>query len=207
MIKIIAFCGAPGAGKDTAADYLVENHDFAHVKFARELREICAHSFGLPLHYLADPAFKDKKFEHPIVIDEEDYERFTNRLNHNFVSSGNYKDLRNVMIGKELETPRELLQYIGTDVIRQGIDASYFVSYVEDKIRYWESRGSNVVISDLRFPNELKAIKKHECKAYRILRDVGENGHAAENQELDVDGEVCNNGSVRELELQLEELL
>ena len=58
-------------------------------------------------------------------------------------------------MGKEI-TPRWVLQYFGTEVMRQGM---YDAIWVDSVIgRY---KGENTVISDTRFINEIKAIKAH----------------------------------------------
>ena len=58
-------------------------------------------------------------------------------------------------MGKEI-TPRWVLQYFGTEVMRQGM---YDAIWVDSVIgRY---KGENTVISDTRFQNEIKTIKAH----------------------------------------------
>jgi hypothetical protein len=58
-------------------------------------------------------------------------------------------------MGKEV-TPRWVLQYFGTEVMRQGM---YDAIWVDSVIgRY---KGEKTVISDTRFQNEIKTIKAH----------------------------------------------
>ena len=62
-------------------------------------------------------------------------------------------------------TPRWVLQYFGTEVMRgQMYDAIWVDSCIG---RY---KGQNTVISDTRFPNEAKAIRAHGGKIIRIKR-------------------------------------
>jgi len=67
-------------------------------------------------------------------------------------------------MGKEI-TPRWVLQYFGTEVMRQGM---YDAIWVDSVIgRY---KGENTVISDTRFQNEIKTIKAHGGKILLVKR-------------------------------------
>jgi hypothetical protein len=54
-------------------------------------------------------------------------------------------------------TPRWVLQYWGTEVCRKGFHDDIWIAALENKLR--NSR-DNIVISDCRFPNEIKSIKE-----------------------------------------------
>jgi len=54
-------------------------------------------------------------------------------------------------------TPRWILQYWGTEVCRKSFHDDTWIASLENKLR--NSR-DNVVISDCRFPNEIKAIRE-----------------------------------------------
>lgn len=43
--KIVALCGAIGSGKDTVADYLVDEFGYEHRKFSDELKGVCRRVF------------------------------------------------------------------------------------------------------------------------------------------------------------------
>ena len=43
---VIGICGLKYAGKDTVADYLVENHKFIKLSFAGELKKLCEEAVG-----------------------------------------------------------------------------------------------------------------------------------------------------------------
>lgn len=55
-------------------------------------------------------------------------------------------------------TPREFLQIIGTDACRKLIDDDIWIKRL--KIELDKQKKSNIVISDIRFPNEAKEVKK-----------------------------------------------
>jgi len=70
-------------------------------------------------------------------------------------------------LGKDI-TPRHILQYWGTEVCRQGFHDDIWIASLENKMR---KTGDNIVISDVRFPNEIKAIKsacmEYESRPYK----------------------------------------
>lgn len=47
MKKVILINGLPGAGKDTMADYLVENNGYTKISFADELKNIICRTFDI----------------------------------------------------------------------------------------------------------------------------------------------------------------
>ena len=69
-------------------------------------------------------------------------------------------------LGKDI-TPRHILQYWGTEVCRQGFHDDIWIASLENKMR---KTGDNIVISDVRFPNEIKAIKSAGGKVVRVVR-------------------------------------
>ena len=46
-VKLIGIVGNAGHGKDTVADYLVNNYNFKKLSFATPLKQVCAIVFGL----------------------------------------------------------------------------------------------------------------------------------------------------------------
>ena len=91
---------------------------------------------------------------------------------------------------------RPLLQRFGTEVGRNMFGENFWVDYALNSI----VDGTKVVISDVRYPNEVNAIKALGGKVYRVERDgVGPaNSHASENglDGYEFDGELQNNESV-----------
>ena len=75
--------------------------------------------------------------------------------------------------GKEESKPRELLQELGTDVIRKKIDNDFFVRRICEDIKVYSYYFDIITISDARFPNELEWPKKifENVINIRIIRD------------------------------------
>lgn len=139
---IIGFVGFIGSGKDTAADYLVNFHGFRRDSFANTLKDAVAAVFGWDRVLLEGRTKEAREWR------EQRDEWWSNRL------------------GKDI-TPRHILQYWGTEVCRQGFHDDIWIASLENKMR---KTGDNIVISDVRFPNEIKAIKSAGGQVVRVIR-------------------------------------
>jgi hypothetical protein len=64
-------------------------------------------------------------------------------------------------------TPRWVLQYWGTEVVRRGFHDDTWIASLENKLR---KTTDDVVISDCRFPNEIAAIKNAGGSVIRVHR-------------------------------------
>ena len=69
--------------------------------------------------------------------------------------------------GSDETKPRELLQQLGTTVIRQNIDEDFWVKSLWAVVGNW----NNVIIADVRFPNEVNSIKERGGIIIRLNRD------------------------------------
>jgi hypothetical protein len=139
---IIGICGFIGSGKDTIADYLVNLHGFRRESFANSLKDAVAQVFGWDRTMLEGRTKQAREWR------EQRDEWWSNRLGMNV-------------------TPRLVLQYWGTDVLRRNFHDDIWIASLENKLR--NSR-DHVVISDCRFPNEIKAIKQAGGKVIRVVR-------------------------------------
>jgi len=139
---IIGFVGFIGSGKDTAADYLVNFHGFRRDSFANTLKDAVACVFGWDRTMLKGSTKKSREWR------EQRDEWWSERL------------------GREI-TPRLMLQLWGTEVCRQGFHDDIWIASLENKMRKTED---DIVISDVRFPNEIKAIHNAGGKVVRIVR-------------------------------------
>lgn len=78
---------------------------------------------------------------------------------------------------------RDLLQYIGTDVIRAK-KPSYWIDFIRDMIDFFGEMWDYVLIADCRFPNEIDIWKNSECNliSLRIERLNFENNLTPEQR-------------------------
>ena len=152
---IIGFVGFIGSGKDTAADYLVNFHEFRRDSFANTLKDACAAVFGWDRVLLEGRTKEAREWREQ--VDPWWAER----------------------LGMPNLTPRWILQYWGTEVCRTGFHDDIWIASLENKMR---KTGDNIVISDVRFPNEIKAIHNAGGIVVRVKRgDVPEWYAAAES--------------------------
>jgi hypothetical protein len=64
-------------------------------------------------------------------------------------------------------TPRWVLQYWGTEVFRKGFHDDLWIAALENKLR---NSTDDIVITDCRFPNEIKAIRAAGGVVIRVKR-------------------------------------
>lgn len=140
---IIGICGLIGAGKDTAADYLVNLHHFRRESFANSLKDAVAQVFGWDRTMLEGRTKQAREWR------EQVDPWWAERL-----------DMPNL-------TPRWILQYWGTDVCRRAFHDDIWIASLENKLR---NSQDDVVISDCRFPNEILAIKNAGGIVVRVVR-------------------------------------
>ena len=108
-------------------------------------------------------------------------------------------------IGK---SPREILQLMGTNFVRQMINKDFWTLRMEEELSKVELR-RNIVIDDIRFRNEAALVKKLGGTTIKIQRNTGHenDGHESENIDFPVDYVVDNNTTVDAMERQLARIL
>lgn len=139
---IIGFVGLIGAGKDTAADYLVNYHGFRRDSFANTLKDAVAAVFGW------DRVLLEGRTKEARAWREEVDTWWSERLGKNI-------------------TPRWVLQQWGTEVCRKGFHDDIWIASLENRLLKTKD---DIVISDVRFPNEIAAIHKAGGLVVRIKR-------------------------------------
>lgn len=145
--------GKASVGKDTVADFLISDFGFdKKIAFSDNLKKACTVIFDLSHWQVSTQEGKKTPLERSIIVSDaiiNDIMWWMSRTHTVDINSRNYRRL----IGKKLTTPREVLQFVGTDVMRYYIP-SYHIDIVRDKIE----QGGNIIITDVRFPNEAELI-------------------------------------------------
>lgn len=141
---VIGLVGFIGSGKGTVASYLVQNHNFRNISFASHLKDAVAAVFGWPRNLLEGDSAHSRQWR------EEIDEWWAKRL-----------DIPHL-------TPRWVLQNWGTDILRKNFHDDIWIASLEYKL-LGESH-SNFVLSDVRFPNEIKMLQKLSGKVWWIQR-------------------------------------
>jgi hypothetical protein len=142
MSQIIGIVGFIGSGKDTVADYLVNFHGYKRESFANSLKDAVSQVFGWPRELLEGRTKESREWR------ETPDEWWSKRL-------------------KQDITPRWVLQYWGTEVVRKGFHDDMWVASLEHRLL---NRQNDIVITDCRFPNEIKAIRNAGGRVIRIKR-------------------------------------
>jgi len=168
-MNLIGISGKIGAGKDTVGiiirqlGFTNNGGTWENMKFAGKLKIIASLLTGIPIE-----KFEDQEFKKTILGSEWGRPTKQNPLN----AIEPFKDITFV----EMMSVRDLLQKLGTEAMRNGLHENVWVNalfadYTEDK--QW-------VITDVRFPNEFKAIKEKGGIVIRVNRP----GHGNSMKEL-----------------------
>ena len=205
---IIGFTGKAGVGKDTAGGYL-RLKQWKHYSFALPLKRVVATLLGLPLAAMEMREIKDKPLEKPIRLQEEDADRIMEAIPHPILGHSMADKVREACDGKEFNTVRELLQFIGTDIGRDIINKDIWTNITKDAVNNLK-KDNNVVITDVRFENEKDVIKDMggyviEIQRKTELSDVAK--HKSEDIDFESDLVIENNGSMQKMYDQIEEFL
>ena len=122
-------------------------------------------------------------------------------------------------------TYREFLQKLGTEAMRDRLHTNVWVNAlfadykakwiptrnaVEEDEVFFEKEYPNWIITDMRFPNELKAVEKKHGITIRVTRPGTAAGtHPSETAIDDVkfDYEIINDGTMEELVKKVREIL
>lgn len=179
---LLGLCGYAGCGKDTAAQVLIEEFHFQRVAFA-------------------DPIKQALLTLNPYVPNPE---------NNGFQRISEFSEGRDWANVKEYAEVRRLMQIIGTEVGRNLFDPDIWVKLAEAKLASTLSVG-HTVVTDVRFPNEARLIKKHGG----LLIRIGRPGYGAVNEHVSdrasenwtYDHHIDNDGSVDKLFTKMRDLL
>jgi hypothetical protein len=195
-MKIIAFVGPKFSGKDTSADLLEsQGRSQGKIAFAGPLKELCANVFDVDLDLFYRPELKEALFREPIVLT-------TNKLLDVFDAACEYvpaladNDINlGGLVGRTVTTPRDLLQVVGTDFIRNELLADFHVrAAFSDAFTAGMDKNGTYCVTDARFPNELEFLRAKfgaDFRAFYVYRPsseeaVTEKSHQSERAILEL---------------------
>ncbi len=173
---IIGILGKKYNGKDTIADHLVKKYGFKKIAFADPVKDMCRLLFG----------FNERQL---------------------------YGDLKEVVDSNWGVSPRTVMQYLGTDVFRRDINKimphikeNFWINCVRTRYLNMLKEDPKVllVISDVRFANEVDIIHELKGPVFKVERDVVNSNDIHESEKnIDLiknyDYLISNNKSVQDL--------
>ena len=192
---LIGLIGKKQSGKDTVAKFLGVKYGYQQYSLANPMKLACRHIF--------------------LMSDEQLW--------------GDQKEEVDMRYNT---TPRKILQVIGTELFQYDIYKHipemkagvalrmlwinrfklWYTRQIDPNLPIQQRHSNNVVVSDVRFPHEAKAIKKLGGILVKILRPSGADlmdQHASEQEQDEIvfDYLVINDETIRELHIEVEKTL
>ena len=142
-MEIIGLVGFISSGKGAVGDILADDYGFVRESFAKSVKDALAPIFGWERSLLEGDTAASRAFREA----PDDY--WSEVMGRNF-------------------TPREALQFMGTEAGRNVFHPDIWVRSLERRIL--KNSESKYVITDVRFPNEMYMIRSLGGKIVRIKR-------------------------------------
>lgn len=199
---IIGINGKIGVGKDTVGEIIQKlcatnnGPKFEIKKFAGKLKQIASILTGIPVEKFEDQEFKKTNL------------------------SGEWSTVNSLSTRHKIRkdmTVRELLQKLGTEAMRDGLHTNVWVNALFSDyvpvVKEWDEFGNDTLveypswcITDMRFPNEMEAVKERGGITIRVNRDNGTraidtNPHPSETglDNVEFDYVIENDGTIEDL--------
>ena len=145
-MNTIGILGNIGSGKNTVAQYLA-TQGCIPTSFAGPIKDLCTSVFGWPRDMLEGETDESREFRENIDL------YWSKKL------------------GIPYFTPRLALQLIGTEVMRDHFHPDIWLNSLEYRVKKLHNENECVVISDVRFKNELDLIKRVGGTTILVQRD------------------------------------
>jgi hypothetical protein len=208
---IVGLVGPKTSGKTTVFE-MTQNKvpGIEEVMLAKQLKRVCA--IMLAADSLEFNSQKYKETNICLTLNRVDIDFILDAFNLDQYREVCYK----LHVGKTLHSPRELMQYVGTNILR-SIRPSIHIEYATSKI----VPGRNYMVTDIRFFDELLHFMRKtefpQFKAYYLYRPEAEkvaklpDAHESEKNTLwlreHVNVVLLNTGSLEELEEEVDRFI
>lgn len=158
FVPAIVIAGKMGYGKDYVGDLIKDNFsNVEKISFADALKE--------EVEYIINLIRNNSSLEH--IAYEMNVSK--DEIKPLYIAMIAFKDINELTVKKKNSTIRFMLQYWGTDVRRKN-NENYWVQKTVDKILEINKLGNVALITDGRFPNELKGVS--ELNGITIQLDI-----------------------------------
>ena len=159
---IIGLCGRQGSGKTMLANYLTENMGYKRIYVAEALKNLCSKMLNMSIEEMDEK----KNVISEYVLTESHAKLISEECDIDF------NDVMEAfgLVNFKLQTVRQAYQFLGTDLIRK-FNPNWHIEKMLSTIKPNEK----YVVDDVRFPNEVEALKYHGSKLIFIVRPIVSN--------------------------------
>ena len=188
--QIIGFCGRLQSGKSTIAN-VCEEFGYKRIYFAQPLKELCGNLLNVNIEKLN----KLKVENTPInfILNKDICEKISQQ------TLIPIEVIEGICLDKQVDTVRDLLQFVGTDIIRK-----YNKDWHVNKIREMLKPNQKYVIDDVRFQNEKELLEELGATLWFVVRPSLSNvsNHISETSVKwqDINNIIVNDKSLSYLE-------
>lgn len=215
---IIGIIGRKGAGKDTVASMIQENAYLRNVKTERKqiafkLKKACSGLLGKNLEEFEDNSIKNLRYNRPLLIDCDSVLSFLGHFGISPKESASiYEYLKDSNFSHYVNSHRELMQFMGTNILRTLVGEGAHINSVSSSLY---DDNTLYLITDVRFENEALSLKKLSKNVILlgIYRDGAEkDDHPSEAGMEDLisryaDITIANNGSLGDLQSKVSSIV
>lgn len=218
---IIGICGKASSGKDTTANYLVENYGYQQLSLAEPIKDFSEDVFGFSQDQLWGSSSKRNE---EIPVNWGKVQNNIYKYGPNWLANLGHKDKLNDLYSWKYDLEREnphtvsarvVLQRLGTEFGRDILGQNVWINNLleRSKVCMLKSTCQGVVASDVRFQNEMEILHNNNGKIIRLLRNqythTGIPGHQSEVEQDSISNDLfsCilnNNSSLESLYFNLD---
>jgi hypothetical protein len=182
------------SGKDLSAQFINSiGYRYRRIGLADKLKDVCSAVFSIERWRLDSQACKETLLETPRILTREQIQTIMSAYGVGALP------VNQAHVGKVLRSIREILQYVGTDVLRSLEESIHF-----DNIQMDEDK--DYIITDVRFADELYWVHRLGGIVFFVHRPEAEltvDSHPSEKQVLKLrdrcDLVIHNTGSREDL--------
>ena len=156
MIRIISFSGRKSSGKSLLCN-ICNKYGYVNINFSDELKNLCCNLLNISFNDLNN----NKEIPNKFILNQNQIKLIEKETNIS------YEILNEKIENFEFLSIRHLLQYLGTDIIREN-NKMWHISRIKKKIL--DNPKTNFVLSDARFKNEFNMIKEIGGLCWMIIR-------------------------------------
>lgn len=200
--RVIGFAGRMRNGKTQSALYLVDKYDYVKLSCAGALKKLCANLLNIDL----DRLNQMKNDNEPIHIQPDETWAITIANTIGIDENVIMQDLEGIVF----KDVRDVLQYVGTDIIRKHKE-NWHVDILKSEIASLLEQEYKVVIDDVRFTNECDMIKEFGGEVYFVSRrgynivSTHESENILNDDMFDYDHTIYNNQDIEYLNWVIEQ--